>query len=75
MYTVLYYMSGKLETFTGMELLTAQSIILLLIIFAIFSMLVSALAIVVASKSTEEYTKLILIMDTHSPDKVRVNVW
>lgn len=51
MYTVLYYMSGKLETFTGMELLTAQSIILLLIIFAIFSMLVSALAIVVASKA------------------------
>lgn len=26
-----------------------------------------------ASKSTEEYTKLLLIMDTHSPDKVRVN--
>ena len=26
-----------------------------------------------ASKSTEEYTKLLLIMDTHCPDKVRVN--
>ena len=26
-----------------------------------------------ASKSTEEYTKLLLIMDTHSPDRVRVN--
>lgn len=26
-----------------------------------------------ASKSTEEYAKLLLIMDTHSPDKVRVN--
>lgn len=26
-----------------------------------------------ASKSTEDYTKLLLIMDTHSPDKVRVN--
>lgn len=26
-----------------------------------------------ASKSTDEYTKLLLIMDTHSPDKVRVN--
>ena len=26
-----------------------------------------------ASRSTEEYTKLLLIMDTHSPDKVRVN--
>lgn len=26
-----------------------------------------------ASESTEEYTKLLLIMDTHSPDKVRVN--
>ena len=26
-----------------------------------------------ASKSTEEYTKLLLIMDTHSPDKIRVN--
>ena len=26
-----------------------------------------------ASKSTEEYIKLLLIMDTHAPDKVRVN--
>ncbi len=26
-----------------------------------------------ASKSTEEYTKILLIMDTHSPDKIRVN--
>ena len=26
-----------------------------------------------ASKSTEEYTKLLLILDIHSPDKVRVN--
>lgn len=26
-----------------------------------------------ASKATEEYTKLLLIMNTHSPDKVRVN--
>ena len=26
-----------------------------------------------ASKATEEYTKLLLIMDTHSPDKIRVN--
>lgn len=26
-----------------------------------------------ASKATDEYTKLLLIMDTHSPDKIRVN--
>ena len=26
-----------------------------------------------ASKSTEEYTKLLLTIDTHSPDKIRVN--
>jgi len=35
--------------------------------------LFTAYANVWASKSTEEYTKLLLIMDTHSPDKVRVN--
>ena len=51
MYAVLYYMSGKLETFSGMELLTWQSIGLILVIFIVFSMLVSALAIVVASKA------------------------
>lgn len=51
MYAVLYYLSGTLETFNGMELLTMQSIILLIIIFVVFSMLVSALAIVIASKA------------------------
>lgn len=51
MYAVLYYLSGTLETFSGMELLSMQSIILLIIIFVMFSMLVSALAIVVASKA------------------------
>lgn len=51
MYAVLYYLSGTLETFSGMELLSIQSIILLIIIFVMFSMLVSALAIVVASKA------------------------
>jgi len=51
MYAVLYYMSGKLETFSGMELLSVKSIILVLIIFVVFSMLVSALAIVIASKA------------------------
>ena len=51
MYAVLYYMSGKLETFSGMELLSLKSIILVLIIFVVFSMLVSALAIVIASKA------------------------
>lgn len=51
MYAVLYYMSGTLESFSGMELLTLKSIILVLIIFVVFSMLVSALAIVIASKA------------------------
>ena len=51
MYTVLYYLSGKLETFKGMELLSFPSIILLIIIFIMFSMLVSAMAIAVASKA------------------------
>ncbi len=51
MYTVLYYMSGTLETFSGMELLSLQSIIMLIVIFAVFSMLVSALSIVVASRA------------------------
>lgn len=51
MYIVLYYLSGKLETFKGMELLNIQSIILLIILFVIFSMLVSALAIAIASKA------------------------
>jgi len=51
MYAVLYYMSGRLEVFSGMELLTLKSIILVLIIFIVFSMLVSALAIVIASKA------------------------
>lgn len=50
-YAVLYYMSQKLETFSGIELLSLKSIILMLIIFVVFSMLVSALAIVIASKS------------------------
>ena len=44
-------MSQKLETFSGIELLSLKSIILMLIIFVVFSMLVSALAIVIASKS------------------------
>lgn len=35
--------------------------------------LFEAYANVFASKSTEEYTKLLLIMDTHSPDKIRIN--
>ena len=51
MYAVLYYFSGKLESFSGMELLTVKSIILVLITFVVFSMLVSALAIVIASKA------------------------
>lgn len=51
MYAVLYYFSGKLESFSGMELLTVKSIILVLVIFVVFSMLVSALAIVIASKA------------------------
>ena len=51
MYAVLYYFSGTLESFSGMELLTVKSMILVLIIFIVFAMLVSALAIVIASKA------------------------
>ena len=35
--------------------------------------LFEAYANIWASKSTDEYSKLLLIMDTHSPDKIRVN--
>lgn len=38
-----------------------------------FKELFEAYANIWASKSTEEYTKLLMIMDTHSPDKIRVN--
>ena len=51
MYAMLYYLSGTLETFSGMELLTLKSIVLVLILFIVFSMLVSALSIVIASKA------------------------
>jgi putative endopeptidase len=32
-----------------------------------------AFANIWASKSTEEYTRLLINMDTHAPDKIRVN--
>ena len=51
MYGVLYYLSGKLETFNGMELLTAKSFGLALIVFILYAMLISALSIMIASKA------------------------
>ena len=51
MYGVLYYLSGTLETFKGMELLTVQNIILAIIMFIVFAMLISAIAIIMASRA------------------------
>ncbi len=51
MYGVLYYLSGTLETFKGMELLTAQNIMLAVIMFIVFAMLISAIAIIMASRA------------------------
>ena len=51
MYGVLYYLSGTLESFKGMELLTAKSIIFAIIMFIVFAMLISAIAIVMASRA------------------------
>ena len=51
MYGVLYYLSGKLETFNGMKLLTVSSFVLALILFVLFAMLISALSIMIASKA------------------------
>lgn len=51
MYAVLYFLSGKLETFSGMQMLSLKSIILVLLTFVLYSLLISALSIVVASKA------------------------
>lgn len=51
MYGVLYFMSGKLEAFKGIKLLNIQNFIFALIIFIVYSMLISADAISLASKA------------------------
>ena len=51
MYGVLFYLSKNLDSFKGMELLTTQSILLAIIMFIVFAMLISAIAIVIASKA------------------------
>jgi sodium transport system permease protein len=51
MYGVLYYLSSTLESFKGMELLTYRNFVLALIMFVIYSMLISAIAIAIASKA------------------------
>lgn len=51
MYATLYYLSGKLETFSGVELLSVQSIILTIIAFTVFSLLVTALSMLMASRA------------------------
>lgn len=51
MYTVLYFLSGKLETFSGVSMLSFGSIVLILIGFVLYSMLISALSIVLASSA------------------------
>ena len=51
MYGVLYYLSGTLESFKGIQLLSFGSICLVLLLFVIFAMLMSALAIVIASRA------------------------
>ena len=51
MYGVLYFLTGKLESFDGMELLTIGNFILALIVFILYSMLISALSIMIASRA------------------------
>jgi len=51
MYGVLLYLSHTLESFKGMTLLSATNIILAIIMFIVFSMLISAIAIVMASSA------------------------
>ena len=51
MYGVLLYLSKNLESFKGMELLSIQNILLAIIMFIVFGMLISAIAIVMASKA------------------------
>lgn len=51
MYATLYFLSGKLEIFNGMELLSIQSIILIIIAFMVFSLLVTALSMLMASRT------------------------
>lgn len=51
MYGVLYVLSGKLDSFRELELLTAKSFVLALVVFVLYAMLISALAIMIASKA------------------------
>ena len=51
MYGVMYYLSKTLETFKGIELLSVQNFILALIMFVVYSMFVSAVAIIIASSA------------------------
>ncbi len=51
MYGVLLYLSKNLESFKGMELLSIQNILFALIMFIVFGMLISAIAIIIASKA------------------------
>ena len=51
MYGVMYYFSKTLETFKGEELLSIQNFVMALIMFVAFAMLVSALAIILASRA------------------------
>lgn len=51
MYGVLYVLSGKLASFRTMELLSTKSFVFALIVFVLYSMLISALAIMIASKA------------------------
>ena len=51
MYGVLFYLSKNLDSFKGMELLTTQSILLAIIMFIVFAMLISSIAMVIASKA------------------------
>ena len=51
MYGVMYYLSKTLETFKGIELLSVSNFILALIMFVVYSMFVSAVAIIIASSA------------------------
>jgi len=51
LYGVSYYFSETIDSFVGLEALSAKNILLIMIIFILYSMLISAIAIVTASKA------------------------
>lgn len=51
MYGVMYFMSGKLDAFNSIELLNAKSFICAILVFIVYSMLISIASIVLSSSA------------------------